>query len=81
MLVLSREIGQEIVIGDNIHVTVLSFHGNTVRIGITAPKGVVVYRQEVHERRTPLVNDGALLRPPVPILVTKIIKDVATEVN
>jgi carbon storage regulator len=51
MLVLSRRIGEEIVIGRDIRVTVLSVKGDRVRLGITAPRSVCVDRQEVHERR------------------------------
>lgn len=51
MLVLTRSIGQEIVIGDNIRVTVVAVHGDKVRLGIAAPKSIPVDRQEVHERR------------------------------
>jgi len=51
MLVLSRRSGEEIVIGGNIHVTVLCVKGDRVRLGITAPRSVCVDRQEVHERR------------------------------
>ena len=51
MVVFSRRIGQEIVIGDNIRITVVAVEGEMVHIGISAPKEVVVDRQEVHERR------------------------------
>jgi carbon storage regulator len=51
MLVLSRKIGQEIVIGNDIRITVVAMQGENVRIGVTAPKGVVVDRQEIHEKR------------------------------
>jgi carbon storage regulator len=51
MLVLSRKIGQEIIIGDGIHVTVVSIRGESVRLGVSAPPSVTVDRQEVHERR------------------------------
>ncbi len=47
MLVLSRKINEEIVIGDNIKVTVLKLKGNTVRIGIEAPNDVRVLRAEL----------------------------------
>jgi carbon storage regulator len=53
MLVLSRRLGEEIVIGDNIHIVVLAVLGEKVRIGIRAPAAVRVDRLEVHERRTP----------------------------
>jgi carbon storage regulator len=51
MLVLSRKTGQEIVIGDNIRITVVAVRGEQVRLGIEAPRDVAVDRQEVHERR------------------------------
>jgi carbon storage regulator len=51
MLVLSRKVGEEIVIGTNIQITVVAIKGEKVRIGITAPKEVVVDRQEIHEIR------------------------------
>ena len=51
MLVLSRRPGEEIVIGDNIRVTILAVNGDHIRLGITAPPAVTVDRQEVHERR------------------------------
>ena len=51
MLVLCRKIGEEIVIGDNIRITVMAVEGGKVRIGISAPKEVVVDRQEIHEKR------------------------------
>lgn len=47
MLVLSRKPGQEIVIGDNIRVTVLAIHGNQVRLGFLAPTDVSICRQEL----------------------------------
>jgi len=51
MLVLSRRIGETIVINGDIQVKVLSIQGNKVRIGVVAPENVAVDRQEVHERR------------------------------
>jgi len=51
MLVLTRKVGEEIVIGDDIHLMVVAIKGAKVRIGISAPKGVVVDRQEVREQR------------------------------
>ena len=47
MLVLSRKIGQSIVIGDNITVTILKVSGNTVRIGIDAPQDIGIKRGEL----------------------------------
>ena len=48
MLVLSRKINEEIVIGNGIRVKVLGVHGNQVRLGIVAPKEVPVYREEIY---------------------------------
>jgi carbon storage regulator len=47
MLVLSRKIGEEIVIGDNIRVTVVAIRGNQVRLGISAPDDVSIHRSEL----------------------------------
>jgi carbon storage regulator len=51
MLVLTRRIGEEIVIDNRIRVTVVSIDGGKVRLGINAPPEIRVDRQEVHERR------------------------------
>lgn len=49
-LVLSRYVGESIMIGDDVCVTVLGVIGNNVRLGIVAPKEVRVDREEIHER-------------------------------
>ncbi len=49
MLVLSRRRDETIVIGEDIQVTVVDIRGDTVRLGITAPKSIPVYRQEIYE--------------------------------
>lgn len=51
MLVLTRRIGESIVIGDDITVAVLGSNGHQIKIGINAPKTVLVDREEVRERR------------------------------
>jgi carbon storage regulator len=60
MLVLSRRIGEEIVIDDNIHITVVAVNGGKVRLGITAPKSVRVDRQEVRERIAEFADERTL---------------------
>jgi len=49
MLVLSRKKGQKLIINDNIEITILETRGDTVKIGITAPKNVTVFREEIYE--------------------------------
>lgn len=50
MLILTRRVGESLVIGDDIVVSVLEMKGNQVRLGIEAPKSVTVHRKEVYER-------------------------------
>jgi carbon storage regulator len=52
MLVLSRDLGQRIIVGDGLVViTVVEIRRGVVRLGIEAPKGLTVDREEIHERR------------------------------
>ena len=51
MLVLSRKLGEKIIIGDNIVVTVVKIDRNQIRIGIEAPSSVPVYREEIAPQR------------------------------
>ncbi|WP_339673175.1 carbon storage regulator CsrA [Dasania marina] len=50
MLVLTRRVGETLIIGDDVKITVLASKGNQVRIGITAPKDVEVHREEIYDR-------------------------------
>ena len=51
MLVLSRRIGEEIVISDRVRLRVVDVQGNRVKLGISAPESVSVHREEVHRQR------------------------------
>ena len=73
MLILTRRVGETVVIGDDVTVTVLGVKGNQVRLGVNAPKQVAVHREEIYERiqreqdrratqRGPGGRRGALIR-------------------
>jgi carbon storage regulator len=70
MLVLSRKVGEEVIINDNIRVTVVAIKGDRIRLGFTAPNNVTVNRAEIQDRAqclshfvdmqlTAIVGDGA----------------------
>lgn len=67
MLILTRRVGETLMIGDQVSVTVLGVKGNQVRLGINAPKDVAVHREEIYERihhestehPTPVVEENA----------------------
>ena len=50
MLILTRRVGETLMVGDDVTVTVLGVKGNQVRIGVNAPKSVAVHREEIYER-------------------------------
>ena len=50
MLILTRKVGERLMIGDDIAVTVLSVKGNQVRVGVQAPASIAVHREEIYDR-------------------------------
>jgi carbon storage regulator len=50
MLILARRVGEAVVIGDDVTITVLAVRGSQVRIGVSAPKELTVHREEIYER-------------------------------
>lgn len=62
MLILTRRIGEKLIVGGNVTLTVLGVKGNQIRVGIDAPPEVKVYREEIYnkiqaEKETPVLND------------------------
>ena len=59
MLILTRRVGETVMIGNDVTVTVLGVNGNQVRIGVNAPRDVAVHREEIFERIKREEQDGS----------------------
>ena len=64
MLILTRRVGETVMIGDDVTVTVLGVKGNQVRIGVNAPRDVAVHREEIFERIKREEQDGVPAQTP-----------------
>ncbi len=62
MLILTRRVGEALMIGDNISISVLGVKGNQVRIGIDAPKDVAVHREEIFNKIHAMQVEGVAVR-------------------
>lgn len=72
MLILTRKVGESIIIDSNIKVTVISIDGGQIRLGIDAPKEVIVHREEVYQR---IVEENKLAVTASPTDLKKIAED------
>lgn len=61
MLILTRRVGETLVVGDEVTVTVLGVKGNQVRLGVNAPKEVAVHREEIYQRIQREKTDSSLV--------------------
>lgn len=50
MLILTRKIGESLLVGDDVEITVLSVRGSQVKLGVNAPKDIAVHRQEIYQK-------------------------------
>lgn len=67
MLILTRRVGETVMIGDEVTVTVLGVKGNQVRMGINAPRTVAVHREEIFERIKHEVRSGEFVAASEPM--------------
>jgi carbon storage regulator len=70
MLILTRRVGETVMIGNEVTVTVLGVKGNQVRIGVNAPKDVAVHREEIYERIKREEDQDPNSGSPMPKIVT-----------
>ena len=63
MLILTRRVGETVMIGNDVTVTVLGVKGNQVRVGVNAPRDVAVHREEIFERIKREEQGGELVGP------------------
>jgi len=83
MLVLTRKKGQKLIINDNIEITILETRGDTVKIGINAPKHVSIFREEIYEEikkaNKQAIKEGSLSEISSAVNLTDSKKDFTSE--
>jgi carbon storage regulator len=67
MLILTRRVGEALVVGDDVKISVLAIKGNQIRIGIEAPKNISVHREEIYQR---ILDEAAEIEEEDNFLVT-----------
>lgn len=75
MLILTRRVGEKLIIGENVTVTVLSVKGNQIRVGIDAPRDVSVNREEIFQRileEQEAMNGNSVVKTPTPPIKTSV---------
>ncbi|MDU8923541.1 carbon storage regulator CsrA [Pasteurellaceae bacterium LIM206] len=58
MLILTRKVGESLLIGDDVSITILNVRGNQIKIGVNAPKDVSVHREEIYQRIKQAAEQG-----------------------
>jgi carbon storage regulator len=73
MLALTRKIGEKIIIGDNIELTIVDIKGDSVRLSIEAPKDIKIYRGEIYEL---IVAENKQSAKPIDLAHMDLLKDI-----
>lgn len=83
MLVLSRKTGEKLIINDNIEITIIETRGDSVKIGLNAPKNVSIYREEIFEeiRKNNKQSANNILQTNIDDVINIINKNIKSDIN
>ena len=83
MLVLSRKTGEKLIINDNVEITIIETRGDSVKIGINAPKNVSIYREEIFEeiRKNNKQSANNILQTNIDDVINIINKNIKSDIN